>query len=70
MFCDGNGNPVTEGPKTYRVNKFSSIDGNRSKVDTMIIFEDEATIKMFAAGGFENGTAMSLNQLDELLAVV
>jgi hypothetical protein len=68
MFCDGDGNPVTNGPKSYRDTKFSSIEGNRAKVDSVITFEDEATIKMFVEGGFKEGTIMTLNQLDELLA--
>jgi uncharacterized protein YndB with AHSA1/START domain len=68
MFCDGDGNPVTAGPKSYRDTKFLSIDGNRTKVDMVITFEEESTIKMFVKGGFKEGTAMTLNQLDELLA--
>ncbi|MGF7042273.1 SRPBCC domain-containing protein [Mucilaginibacter lappiensis] len=68
IFCDGDGNPVLSGPKSYRDTKFSSIDGNRTKVDMVITFEEEATIKMFVEGGFKEGTTMSLNQLDELLA--
>ncbi len=68
MFCDGEGNPVTDAPKSYRDTKFSSIDGNRTKVDMVITFEDEATIKLFVEGGFKEGTTMTLNQLDELLA--
>jgi len=68
MFCDGDGNPVTAAPKSYRDTKFSSIDGNRTKVDMVITFEEESTIKMFVDGGFKEGTAMGLNQLDELLA--
>ena len=68
MFCDGDGNPVTDAPKSYRDTKFFSIDGNRTKVDSVITFEDESTIKMFVEGGFKEGTAMTLNNLDELLA--
>ncbi|MDB5144123.1 MAG: Activator of Hsp90 ATPase 1 family protein [Mucilaginibacter sp.] len=68
MFCDNDGNPVTAGPKSYRDTKFSSIDGNRSKVDMVITFEEESTIKMFAEGGFKEGTAMTFDSLDELLA--
>ena len=68
MFCDGEGNPVREAPKSYRDTKFSSIDGNRTKVDTVITFEDESTIKWFVEGGFETGTTVTFNQLDELLA--
>jgi uncharacterized protein YndB with AHSA1/START domain len=68
MFCDGDGNPVLDAPKSYRDTEFSSIDSNRSKVDMVITFEDESTIKMFVEGGFKEGTAMTLNQLDELLA--
>jgi len=67
-FCDGEGNPIFEGPKSYHDNKFSTIEGNRSKVDTLITFEDESTIKMFVDGGFKEGTIATLNQLDELLA--
>ena len=69
MFCDGEGNPVTDAPKSYRDTKFTSIDGNRTKVETVITFEDESTIKMFVEGGFKEGTAASLNNLDELLAL-
>ena len=36
----------------------------------VITFDDEATIKMFVEMGFESGTTMSINQLDELLASV
>lgn len=68
MFCDGEGNPLPDGPKSYRDTRFSAIDGNKTKVDQLITFEEESTIKMFAEGGFKEGTAMSLNQLDELLA--
>ncbi|MDB5134367.1 MAG: Activator of Hsp90 ATPase 1 family protein [Mucilaginibacter sp.] len=68
MFCDDDGNPVTAGPKSYRDTKFSSIDGNKTKVDMVITFEEESTIKMFVEGGFKEGTTITLNQLDELLA--
>lgn len=68
MFCDGDGNPITAGPKSYRDTRFSAIGGNRTKVDSVITFEDESTIKMFVEGGFMEGTTMSLNQLDEVLA--
>jgi uncharacterized protein YndB with AHSA1/START domain len=68
MGCDADGNPDTDGPKTYKDTKFFSIEGNRSKVDMLITFEDEATIKWFVEGGFKEGTIMSLSNLDELLA--
>jgi uncharacterized protein YndB with AHSA1/START domain len=68
MFCDADGNPKLDAPKSYRDTKFSSIDGNRTKVDTVITFEEESTIKWFAEGGFKEGTIMSMDQLDELLA--
>ncbi len=68
MFCDDDGNPLTAGPKSYRDTKFSSIDSNRTKVDMVIAFEEESTIKMFAEGGFKEGTSITLTQLDELLA--
>ncbi len=69
MFCDGEGNPVREAPKSYRDTKFSSIDGNRSKVDMVISFEDESTIKWFVEGGFKEGTEATLAVLDDLLAL-
>ena len=69
MFCDGDGNPLREAPKSYRDTKFSSIDGNRTMVDSVITFEDESTIKWFVEGGFKEGTVMTFTQLDELLAV-
>ena len=68
MFCDGEGNPLTAGPKSYRDTNFYAIDGNRTKVDMMIAFEEESSIKMFVEGGFKLGTDMTFNQLDELLA--
>jgi uncharacterized protein YndB with AHSA1/START domain len=67
-FCDGDGNPVLDGPKSYKETTFSSIDDNRSKVDTVLTFEDEATIKWFVEGGFKEGTEMTFSHLDELLA--
>ncbi len=68
MFCDDEGNPNTDGPKSYRDTTFSTIDGNRTRVDMVITFEDESTIKWFVEGGFETGTIMTFNELDELLA--
>jgi hypothetical protein len=68
MFCDPEGNPVTSMPKSYRDTKFLSIEGNRTRVDSVITFEDEAVIKMFVETGFKEGTTASFNNLDELLA--
>jgi len=69
MFSDENANAAPDGPKTYRVTKFSSIEGNRSKVDMVITFTSDATLKMFVeGGGFKDGTAAGFDQLDELLA--
>jgi uncharacterized protein YndB with AHSA1/START domain len=67
LFCDKEGNPNTEGPRSYRDTAFSSLSNNRSKVDVVITFTDDATIQMFVQGGFEGGTIMTLNQLDALL---
>jgi uncharacterized protein YndB with AHSA1/START domain len=67
-FSDESGNTDPDGPRSYRVTKFSSIEGNRTKIDMVITFTHEATIKMFAEGGFEQGTAAGYTQLDELLA--
>ena len=68
MFCDGEGNPVADAPKSYRETTFSSIDGNRTQVETVITFEDESTIKWFVEGGFKEGTEATFAVLDELLA--
>ena len=68
MFCDGDGNPVVDAPKSYRDTRFTSIDGNRTKVETVITFEDESTIKWFVEGGFKEGTEATFAVLDELLA--
>lgn len=48
-------------------NKFIAV-GDKTKVAIDISFDDEATVKMMVEMGFESGTAMSLNELDELLA--
>jgi uncharacterized protein YndB with AHSA1/START domain len=48
-------------------NKFVAL-GDKTKVVIDISFDDEATWKTMMEMGFEAGTAMSLNQLDELLA--
>jgi uncharacterized protein YndB with AHSA1/START domain len=69
MFCDGEGNPAVDGPKSYRDTTFSSVDGNRTKVEMVITFEDEATIKWFVEGGFKEGTEATFAVLDELLAL-
>jgi uncharacterized protein YndB with AHSA1/START domain len=69
MFSDEDGNTGVGSPKTYREVTFSAIGNDRSKVDTLITFTDEATIKMFVeGGGFKTGTAATMNQLDEWLA--
>ncbi len=67
-LCDGEGKPITSGPKWHRDTKFLSIDGNRTKVNIEITYENEETFKMFAEGFFKQGTEIGYNQLDELLA--
>ena len=68
MHCDGEGNPIIDGPKSYKDSKFLAIDGNRSKIEVVLTFEDESIIKWFVEGGFKEGTEMTLGQLDVLLA--
>jgi uncharacterized protein YndB with AHSA1/START domain len=68
MFCDDEGNPNTDGPKSYRDTTFSAVDGNKTKVDMVITFEEESTIKWFVEGGFKEGTAITFSQLDEVLS--
>lgn len=67
-FADEAGNTDPDGPRSYRVTTFSSLEGNRTKMDMSIRFTHEATIKMFAEGGFKTNTALGYAQLDELLA--
>jgi len=67
-YCDGDGNPVTGGPQTFKDARFFVLDGDRSKVEQVIVFEKESTIKMFVEGGFKEGTIACLDNLDELLA--
>ena len=68
MFCDEQGNPLVEGPKSYRDTTFSAIADTKTRIDMVISFEEESTIKMFVEGGFKEGIAMTLGLLDELLA--
>jgi uncharacterized protein YndB with AHSA1/START domain len=68
LFRDGEGNSVPSGPSWYRDTRFSSIEGNRTRVDIEITYEDEATFERFTNGFFKEGTAIGYNQLDELLA--
>jgi uncharacterized protein YndB with AHSA1/START domain len=68
MFSDEDGNAVDGAPRSITETKFSSIDGNRTKVDVVKTFTDEATVKMFVEMGFKEGTIVGYNQLDEVLA--
>ena len=68
MFSDEDGNTVAGAAKSYTETKFSSIDGNKTKVDVVKTFTDVATVKRFAEMGFKEGTIMGYNQLDKLLA--
>jgi len=68
MFSDEDGNTVADAPKSYTVTKFSSIESNKTKVDVVKTFTNEATVKMFVEMGFKEGTIMGYNQLDQLLA--
>ena len=69
LFFDGEGNPVNSGSNWYRDTRFSPIEGNRTRVDIEINFEEEATFERFTSNGyFKEGTAIGYNQLDELLA--
>src|ERR1700744_2166678 len=67
-FSDEDGNIVAGTPKSFTEEKFSAIEGNKTKVDVLKTFTDTATIKMFVEMGFKEGTRMGYNQLDELLA--
>lgn len=68
MFSDELGSVIPEGPRSYRVIKFIPLEGNRTAVDTMITFDDEAIFKWFTESGFKQGSIMTFENLDELLA--
>ena len=69
LFFDGEGNLVDGGPSWYRDTRFTAIDGNRTKVNIEINFEEADTFERFTSDGyFKQGTAIGYNQLDELLA--
>jgi uncharacterized protein YndB with AHSA1/START domain len=68
IFCDTDGNLLEGDSKWHRVTKFSPVNDNRTEIDIVITFEEEATFKMFTEGYFKQGTAIGYNQLDELLA--
>lgn len=65
---DSEGNPVTSGPKWHRDTKFTSIEGNRTRVNIEVTYEDVATFERMANSFFKQGTEIGYNQLDELLA--
>jgi uncharacterized protein YndB with AHSA1/START domain len=67
-FCEAGSKVNFDGPKSYRDTKFSSIGGNRTKVELVLSFDDEATFKRFAEGGCKEGFSTGYDQLDELLA--
>ena len=69
LFSAGEANQAPSGPSWYRDTRFSSIEGNRTKVDIVITYDDKATFESFTNNGyFKEGTAMGYTQLDELLA--
>lgn len=65
---DADGNPITSGPKWHRDTHFTAIEGNRTRVNIEVSYEDEATFERMASGFFKQGTEIGYNQLDELLA--
>jgi len=68
-FSDEEGNDsAPDAPRTYRDVSFISLEGNRSRLDTVIKFTHDETIKMFAEGGFKEGMIACFDQLDELMA--
>ena len=70
VFCDGEGNPNLDGPKSYTETKFFPIDDNRSRIEATHVFDSEETIKWFVEGGFKEGSAATFDQLDEALTAV
>ncbi|RYG04409.1 MAG: SRPBCC domain-containing protein [Chitinophagaceae bacterium] len=68
-FTDTDGNPIENGPTSNRDTRFVSLEGNRSKVEMTITFEEESTLRMFVEGGFKEGLGITLEALDELLEV-
>ncbi len=67
MFSDEEGNTPEGAPKSHTETKFSSVDGNSTKVDVVKTFTHEDTVKMFVERGFKEGTLMGYEQLEELL---
>ncbi len=69
VFCDANGNIIEDNKSNWhRKTKFQAIEGNRTKIEIDITFDDEDTMrKKLADGFFQKGTEISYNQLDELI---
>ena len=67
-FCDGDGNPLLEGPKSYRDTRFLPLDEHRTKLEMVLAFEEDATLALFVDGGFQAGIAATLTQLEHVLA--
>lgn len=67
-FCDADGNPLLDGPKSYRETTFYALDAQRTKIEMVLAFEEEATLHLFVEGGFQEGIATTLTRLDEVLA--
>ena len=70
VFCDGEGNPNLDGPKSYTETKFFPIDDKNSRIEATHVFDSEETIKWFAEGGFKEGSAATFSQLDAVLSLV
>jgi uncharacterized protein YndB with AHSA1/START domain len=66
-FCDENGNKTADLPSTHWKNDFNkSATGTTVKVE--LTFSTEEDMKKLFEMGFEEGFAMGLGNLDELLA--
>lgn len=70
MFCDDEGHPKRDGSKSYTETKFFPIEGNRTRIETTHVLDDEQTFLWFIEGGFKEGSAQTYDQLDKVLASV
>ena len=52
MFTDEHGNAPDGAPKSQTETRFSTIDGNGTKVEVVKIFTNEETVKLFSENGF------------------
>lgn len=68
-FCDENGTMNPAFPQNLRETNFNP-KGNKTEVDLLITFDRLADLEKTLLMGFKEGSAVSLQQLDELLSTL